>query len=98
MFFVPNPIDRYVLNDRSDLHYNADGSLDFYLQRTAPADPEQRKNWMPAPEGEFRVMFRLYQISRAALPGVLDGSGWKPPVISPCLPGGITVTGVKCAA
>ena len=98
MFFVPNPINRYVLNDRSDLHYNADGSLDLYLQRNAPADPEQRKNWMPAPEGEFRVMFRLYQVSKDALPGMLDGSGWKPPVIAPCLPGGITVSAVECAA
>ncbi len=98
MFFVPNPIDRYVLNDGSDLHYNPDGSLDFYFQRNAPSDPEQRKNWLPAPAGEFRVMFRLYQVSEAALPGVLDGTGWKPPVILPCTPGGITAAGWKCAS
>ncbi len=97
MFFVPNAINRYVLNDRSDLHRNADGSVDFYFQRDAPADPQQRKNWLPAPQGEFRVIARLYQVKGSALAGVLDGSGWKPPLILPCLPTGTTPTGVRCA-
>jgi hypothetical protein len=98
MFFVPNAIDRYVLNDRSDLHRNADGSIDFYFQRDPPADPQQRKNWLPTPKGDFRVIARLYQVARAALPGVLDGGGWKPPMILPCLVGNATVTGRRCAS
>jgi hypothetical protein len=96
-FFVPNAINRYLLNDRSDLHYNADGSLDFYFQRGAPTDPAQRKNWLPAPEGLFRVIYRLYQLKGSELGRVLDGSGWKPPAILPCLPTGMTATGVRCA-
>ncbi len=96
-FFVPNAIDRYVLNDRSDLHYNADGSLDFYFQREAPTDPQQRKNWLPAPASAFRIIYRLYEVKAAELGGVLDGSGWKPPVIERCLPTGRSASNVACA-
>jgi len=97
MFFVPNPLGRYLINDRSDLHYNADGSLDLYLQHDKPTDPDQLKNWLPAPEGLFRVIYRLYQVRQDALGGVMDGSGWKPPAIEPCLPTGTSATGVACA-
>jgi hypothetical protein len=97
-FFVPNPIDRYLLNDRSDLHYNADGSLDFYIQTDAPADPEQEKNWLPAPTGPFNLLFRLWGPKPEAIPGILDGTGWKAPTILPCLPTGFTATGWACAS
>jgi hypothetical protein len=97
MFFVPNAIDRYVLNDRSGLRTNADGSLDIYLQHDRPSDPDQVRNWLPAPEGAFKVILRLYQVPRDQLSGLLDGSGWKPAPIAPCLPTGQTVTGVACA-
>lgn len=80
-FFVPNPIDRYVLNDRSDLHRNSDGSIDLYVQHNEPTDEAQRKNWLPAPAGGFRLMWRLYGPSGGALPGLLDGTGWKPPAV-----------------
>lgn len=96
-FFVPNPIDRYVINDRSDLKYGADGSLTLYVQREQPRDPEQVRNWLPAPGGPFRLMLRLYQVRADALGGVLDGSGWKPAPVLPCLPTGTTATGVACA-
>lgn len=82
-FFVPNPIDRYLINDRTDLHYNPDGSLDVYIQRRAPGSAEHRLNWLPSPPGTFRLLMRLYAPAGAAIPGILDGSGWDPPTITP---------------
>ena len=35
--FVPNPINRYSVSDRSGLVANADGSVDIYIQNAAPA-------------------------------------------------------------
>ena len=35
--FVPNPINRYSVSDRSGLVSNADGSVDIYIQNAAPA-------------------------------------------------------------
>ena len=34
--FVANPINRYSVGDRSGLVPNADGSVDIYIQNTAP--------------------------------------------------------------
>lgn len=95
-FFVQNPLGRYALNQASNLHHNPDGSIDIYIQRTAPTTAAQRQNWLPAPAGAFRVMWRLYGLG-TALPGVLSGSGWKPPVIQRCA-GGVGLPGLtRCA-
>ena len=51
--FVANPINRYSVSDRSGLGPNADGSVDIYIQNTAPAGHES--NWLPAPTGDFIV-------------------------------------------
>lgn len=77
-FFVPNPLNRYTLSERNDLKTNADGSIDLYLQRDNPG-PEKESNWLPAPDGPFIPMFRLYW-PKENPPSVLDGSWW-PPVI-----------------
>lgn len=82
-FIVANSIDRYVINDRSDLHVNADGSMDIYLQAEAPTDPQQAQNWLPAPAGGFRILWRLYNTQPSAIPGIVDGSGWQAPAIMP---------------
>jgi hypothetical protein len=82
-FFVPNPIDRYLINDRSDLHFNPDGSLDVYIQHDEPSSPIERQNWLPAPTGAFRLLMRVYAAKPSAIPGILDGSGWDPPAITP---------------
>jgi len=73
--FVKNPIDRYIVNDRSKLVQNSDGSTDIYLQNTAPTGHES--NWLPAPKGKFILWLRVY------MPGVaiLDGSYQVPPVV-----------------
>jgi hypothetical protein len=74
-FPIANPLNRYALGDRDPLHYNADGSLDIYIQRDNPG-PEKESNWLPAAEGLLGLTMRLY----APQTSVLDGS-WNPPAI-----------------
>lgn len=81
-FLVPNSIGRYVINDRTDLHVNDDGSIDLYVQSTQPTDPNQAQNWLPSPAGQnFRLNWRLYQPGDAE-DGILDGTGWTPPAVN----------------
>ena len=74
-YFVPNPINRYDVGDRSGLAPNPDGSVDIYIQHTAPAGHES--NWLPAPAGNFILWLRVY------IPGtaILDGKYKVPPVV-----------------
>jgi hypothetical protein len=73
--FVANPIHRYSVSDRSGLEPNADGSVDIYVQNTAP--PGHESNWLPAPPGKFILWLRVY------LPGaaILDGKYKVPPLV-----------------
>jgi hypothetical protein len=73
--FVPNPLSRYSVSDRSGLVPNGDGSVDIHISRTAPTGREP--NWLPAPTGNFILWLRVY------LPGqaVLDGEYQMPPVV-----------------
>ena len=65
-FLVPNAINRYEIGNRSPgLRRNTDGSLDIYLQHTAPAG--HRSNWLPSPTGQFEVTLRLYGPKPSAL-------------------------------
>ena len=74
-FFVDNPIDRYAIGDRDKLAFNADGSLDLYIQKDDPGADKQA-NWLPAPAGSFSMNLRLYLPERAA-----RESRWTPPAI-----------------
>jgi hypothetical protein len=74
-YMLSNPIDRYSVGDQSGLVPNADGSIDIYIQSTAPAGHES--NWLPAPAGKFKLMLRAYLPGRA----ILDGEYHVPPVI-----------------
>jgi hypothetical protein len=75
-FTVPNALERYAIGDRDALVYNADGSLDIYIQHESPG-PDKESNWLPSPaSGELSLTMRLYQ----PLPAILDGS-WAPPPI-----------------
>ncbi len=75
-FFVDNPINRYAIGNRTEgLKFNADGSLTLYFQKDAPAG-ELARNWLPAPEGDFRLSMRLYVPKDAVLKGL-----WKPPAM-----------------
>lgn len=75
-FFVANSLNRYTLSARNALKYNADGSLDLYIQADNPGK-DKESNWLPAPKGRFMLMLRLYW-PKTTPPSILDGS-WKPP-------------------
>jgi len=75
-FQVPNPIDRFAVGDRDKLKFNADGSLDLYIQHESPGK-DKESNWLPSPpSGQIGPTMRLYA-PRAI---VLDGT-WAPPAI-----------------
>jgi hypothetical protein len=96
-FFVQNPSHVYLINNRSNVHFNSDGSLDIYVQPTAPANPVQRRNWLPSPAGRaFRLIMRLYK--PIDVDGIISGRTWVPPTVLPCLPDGRTSAGVACAS
>lgn len=70
-FLVDNAIDRYSIGDRTPgLAHAPDGSLTIAIQRDPPDDPAARANWLPAPDGPFRPILRLYEPGET----VLDGS------------------------
>ncbi len=75
-FPYSNELDRCAIGDRDDLKYNADGSLDIYLQHVSPG-ADKESNWLPSPgEGILAVTMRLY----APKSEIVDGS-WLPPAI-----------------
>jgi len=75
-FQVANPINRFAIGDRDELKYNADGSLDLYLQHESPGS-EKESNWLPSPTiGKLGVTMRLY----APKAQISDGR-WNPPSI-----------------
>ena len=83
-FLVPNPINRYQFNSHSQLIHNADGSADIYLQSTRPASTTQARNWLPTPPGAgFELIWRLLAPKPAKITGILNGTGWEPPAITP---------------
>jgi len=78
-FFVPNPLNRYAFSVRNEPKFNDDGSLDVYIQKESPGK-DREANWLPAPEGRFVLMMRLYWPTTTP-PSILDGS-WKIPPVS----------------
>ena len=75
---VANPIDRYLVNSPMlpDLKRDADGGITLYLQKDSPGADEEA-NWLPAPDGRFFVVLRLYLPEAQAISGE-----WKqPPLI-----------------
>lgn len=73
---VANPINRYLINSPMlpDLIKDPDGGYTLYVQNKAPGG-ERDRNWLPAPEGPFSVVLRLYWPK----PDALNGS-WKAPL------------------
>jgi hypothetical protein len=74
-FLVPNPINRYALSSRDKFKHSQDGSTDLYIQRDSPG-AEKQSNWIPAPDGEFILMLRLYWPKDEAINGA-----WAPPAV-----------------
>ena len=66
-FFIDNPIRRYAIGDRTrGLQYDADGGLRIQIQHTQPS---LSTNWLPAPEGGFYLILRLYHPQTSFLEG-----------------------------
>jgi hypothetical protein len=61
-FLVSNVINRYKIgSSTSGLYYNPnDGSLTIYIQYAEPESEIEQKNWLPASDGEFYLIARLY--------------------------------------
>lgn len=68
-FLIDNPLNRYCINDRSDLKFNADGSLDILLQTSAPADVAMENNWLPISSDDFHLYMRIYLPQESVLNG-----------------------------
>ncbi|MDQ6473095.1 DUF1254 domain-containing protein [Flavobacterium sp. LHD-80] len=75
-FFVPNPIHRLAIGNRTkEMKPNTDGSLTIYIQKEEPKG--KTGNWLPAPNGKFRVSLRIYVPNNK----ILNGGKWTPPGI-----------------
>lgn len=72
---VDNALNRYLINSPMlpDLKTDADGGLTLVVQRESPAAALE-SNWLPAPNGPFYVIMRIYM----PRPEVLSGA-WKSP-------------------
>lgn len=71
---TPNPINRWAIGSLAGNYKKAaDGSLTLYLQHDSPGK-DQESNWLPAPEGDFWVVFRTYGPSEE----IIDQT-WKMP-------------------
>ena len=76
-FLIANEIKRFALGDRDKLIYNADGSLDIWIQAARPADAAQASNWLPVKaNAPFLLNARLYWPQPEALQGK-----WKMPAV-----------------
>ncbi|WP_414826540.1 DUF1254 domain-containing protein [[Mycobacterium] zoologicum] len=72
---VANPINRYLINSPmlDDLIRDPDGGITVYVQKESPG-ADREANWLPAPEGPFQMILRLYWPKDVAL-----GGGWTAP-------------------
>ena len=72
---VTNPINRYLINSPMlpSMVADSDGGYTIYVQNESPGI-EREANWLPAPEGPFSLILRLYWPK----PDALNGT-WKSP-------------------
>ncbi|MCX2929686.1 DUF1254 domain-containing protein [Mycobacterium sp. CVI_P3] len=68
-FLVPNDQNIYSVSSTGagDLVYQEDGSIDIVFSTQDPQDPNV--NWIPVPDGAFRVYLRVYDPQEAVLEG-----------------------------
>lgn len=74
-FLIDNEIDRYCINNRSDVRYNADGSLDIYIRSEKPEG--DASNWLPVADGDFHLVLRIYMPGESVIK-----NAWPTPVLS----------------
>lgn len=75
-FQVGNSLNRFAVSSWMPFKYNADGSLDVYIQNENPG-PGKEANWLPTPKGAFNLCMRMYAPKSAALIGK-----WNPPPVT----------------
>ena len=70
-----NKINRYLINSAMlpDLKKDADGGITFYIQHESPGT-DKESNWLPAPQGPFICVLRLYWPKMEVINGT-----WQPP-------------------
>ncbi|MCF8209891.1 MAG: DUF1254 domain-containing protein [Rhodoferax sp.] len=69
-FFVDNAINRYAIGDRTlGLQRETGGVLQIDISHAPP--PRGLANWLPAPIGDYVLMFRIYQ-PRASSQALLE--------------------------
>ena len=76
-FLIDNELNRYCINDRSNVTLNADGTLDIYLQATRPEDESKVNNWLPTGSEGFHLYMRIYLPRDSAINGT-----WRAPTIT----------------
>jgi hypothetical protein len=76
---VANPLNRYLLNSTmlNSFKYGDDGSLTFYVQKDPPG-ADKESNWLPAPDGPFYCIMRIYMPK----PEVIEGRWKNPPLVA----------------
>ncbi len=72
---LPNPLNRFLLNNYSDLTFGADGSLTLYFGPEQPAGAPQG-NWLPTIGKPYSFTFRFYGPRGA----VADGTYFPPAI------------------
>ena len=72
-WFVPNALNKFTVSPRNNLKPNADGSLTLYFQHNSPGN-DKEANWLPAPQGDFIPMLRMYWPKEQA-PSILNSHG-----------------------
>jgi len=72
---VANPLKRYLVNSTmlDSFKYAEDGSLTIFVSKDSPG-VDKESNWLPAPDGPFYCILRLYIPKPAAFNGQ-----WKQP-------------------
>lgn len=73
---LPNPSNKFLINNQSGVKNNPDGSLTLYFADQKPTDAPDA-NWLPTPKGQkYRLTFRFYRPTE----GVAN-STYYPPVL-----------------
>ena len=76
---VANPISRFQINSEmlSTLSRDDGGGVTLYIQQESPGETSMA-NWLPAPNGPFYLVLRLYQPKPMAYEGT-----WSPALVFP---------------
>lgn len=70
-YFTANPANRYAISPRDHFEREPDGSIILHIQKDRPATAVA--NWLPAPDGPFQLMWRMYWPT-GGRPSILNGT------------------------